>query len=70
MKGLSSHRQPQAPALSAAFEKTISFNHAQAIVWQIKFILNNITSKKTMTAATNELANVSIKIRDNNKSCL
>jgi hypothetical protein len=30
-------------------ERTIHFNQAQAIVWQIKFIINQISSKKALT---------------------
>ena len=30
-------------------ERTIHFNQAQAIVWQIKFIINQISSKKALS---------------------
>jgi len=40
---------------AAAFEKTIAFSYTQAIVWQIKFIISGITSKKSNINAQNEL---------------
>ena len=46
--------QQQAP-----IERTINFNQAQAIVWQIKFIVNQISSKKALTQAANEIEGVS-----------
>lgn len=31
------------------------FSHSQAIVWEIKFVLNGITNKKSLNNASNEL---------------
>lgn len=43
------------------FERTIHFSQAQAIIWQIKFILNQISSKKALTQASNEIESVSLE---------
>jgi len=40
-------------------EKSITFNYGRAIIWQIKFTLNNVTNKKTMTQALQEIENLS-----------
>jgi hypothetical protein len=49
-----SQTQQQTP-----IERSIHFNQAQAIVWQIKFIINQINSKKALTQAANEIESVS-----------
>ena len=42
------------------YEKfAIQFQQPSAIIWQIKFILSSVQSKKSVTTASQELANVS-----------
>lgn len=53
--------QQRAAAISQeTIERTIHFSQSQAIVWQIKFILNSINSKKALNQAANELETVSL----------
>ena len=52
LAGVSSQMQQSAAAQTLqqnTIERTIHFNQAQAIVWQIKFIINQISSKKALS---------------------
>jgi hypothetical protein len=46
---------------AANIERTIHFSQAHSIIWQVKFILAQINSKKALTQASNELDNVKFK---------
>ena len=54
------------PLPQQAKEPTSRFNLAQAFVWQIRFILGNITQKKHLQSATVELQQVSYPPAINN----
>jgi hypothetical protein len=52
-------KHPPLQAPTSSYDKSIQFSQAQAIVWQIKFVADQINSKKSMQTAAAELESVS-----------
>lgn len=58
MSRSSTSKQPPPQTATSSIERSIQFSQAQAIIWQVKFIIDQINSKKSQQAASSELESV------------